>query len=810
MTGTTHRGTPWCRAASERFLVMMGPGPTPRRPSAGPETGPVADLTSRWQALRAAVGLRTAAVTTHLRAAAPARRGAHPAADGTPNQVSARAGTMSTPGPEWLWSVDSAGLFTASNSAGLDLIGYGPAELVGQPVSLIMDLEEMTRVGAVLAATGGLQSSWPGLFVAARHRNGTAIWLHADGDPRHGPDGQIVGFDGTCRPAGPDAGNLAARQRIKDRMEAMLADRLLVTAFQPIVGLATGSVVGVEGLSRFVSEPTVSPDVWFADAASVGLGIRLELLAVEIALTSAARLPAHLYVSVNASPATCLDHRLADLITRGPLDPRRIVLELTERDAVADYEPLLAALDRFRQLGVRIAVDDAGSGFASFQHILQLRPDLIKLDRCIVADLDTDPAGRALCAAVVSFAARIGAEVLAEGVENAAEWRAVIGLGIDSGQGFFFGRPSVKPREWARWRPGIAARQVVLARAGLPEGRRDRHTVPDGRPSRFCDVTLDPATGRPGGRPAGRRGDADPAAILRGGVDVAVGILDALPDATAILDRSGTIVAVNRAWRMFALDNGGAAETTGVGVSYVDVCARAAESGNSDAVEVLAGLRAVLAGEVTESEREYTCDSSVASRWFISRISSIGAPPGGAVASQINITRRKRAERELEHQACHDPLTELANRTLFTTTLAAALRERPGNRGRGVGVVYLELGTMNSVNDTFGRAAGDELLLVATNRMRRLLRPQDTLARLGPCDFAVCAPRSTAAGLVALALRFSGALAEPHQIHGQPVSALASIGTHLAAPGDTAATMLQAADQAMYAMKDTLYQRNSA
>jgi hypothetical protein len=144
-------------------------------------------------------------------------------------------------------------------------------------------------------------------------------------------------------------------------------------------------------------------------------------------------------------------------------------------------------------------------------------------------------------------------------------------------------------------------------------------------------------------------------------------VLDALPDATAILDQSGTIVSVNRAWRMFTLDNNGRAEATGVGVNYLEVCRRAAAQGCDDAVEVLVGLQAVLAGETVESDREYPCPSPTVGRWFTSRITPIRHPGGGAVVAHVNISRRKLSEQELAHLASHDSLTGLAIGGFSTT-----------------------------------------------------------------------------------------------------------------------------------------------
>jgi EAL domain-containing protein (putative c-di-GMP-specific phosphodiesterase class I) len=129
----------------------------------------------------------------------------------------------------------------------------------------------------------------------------------------------------------------------------------------------------------------------------------------------------------------------------------RIVLELTERFAVADYKPLVEATERLRESGVRIAVDDAGADFASMRHILQLNPDLIKLDRSIISGIDADPGRRALGRAMVSFAAELGAMLVAEGIETETELCTVTELGMNAGQGYLLGRPSVQAEDWLGW-----------------------------------------------------------------------------------------------------------------------------------------------------------------------------------------------------------------------------------------------------------------------------------------------------------------------------------------------------------------------
>ncbi len=286
------------------------------------------------------------------------------------------------------------------------------------------------------------------------------------------------------------------------------------------------------------------------------------------------------------------------------------------------------------------------------------------------------------------------------------------------------------------------------------------------------------------------------------GDGLAAAVLDALPDATAVLDGSGSIVAVNHAWEMFSLDNGGQPGKTGVGVDYLQTCERSASAGCDDAALAADGLRSVLAGGAVETELEYPCPSPQANRWFLLRITALPGHHRGAVASHINITRRKKAEQTVAHEAAHDPLTGLANRTRFSGVLNASLGMRSlGPPGSGLGVLYLDLDGFKQVNDTLGHAAGDEVLTVTAHRLRAAVRPQDTVSRLGGDEFAVAAPSITAASLRLLAARITDALAVPHLLHGQQVSVPASVGHHLCAPGERIGEVLNLADAAMYAIK---------
>jgi diguanylate cyclase (GGDEF)-like protein len=279
-------------------------------------------------------------------------------------------------------------------------------------------------------------------------------------------------------------------------------------------------------------------------------------------------------------------------------------------------------------------------------------------------------------------------------------------------------------------------------------------------------------------------------------------VMDALPDATAVVDPDGTMVAVNRAWLMFAMDNGGQPESTGVGVNYFDLCARAAAAGCQDAQRAADGLRAVLTGHTVHSEMEYPCPSPAVNRWFLLRITPLAGDVTGAVMSHVNITRRKMAEQALAHEAAHDPLTGLANRGLFADRLTAALTGRRSQvTTTQVGLMFLDADGFKQINDSYGHAAGDEALLTIGHRLRSHVRPQDTVARLGGDEFAVTAPRISAAGLDGLSGRVRSALAQPHLIHGHLVPVPVSIGIHLAEPGESADLALREADRAMYAAK---------
>jgi EAL domain-containing protein (putative c-di-GMP-specific phosphodiesterase class I) len=234
-----------------------------------------------------------------------------------------------------------------------------------------------------------------------------------------------------------------AVQEALDRKTALVRQALEPGAFsihlQPICALVGGQPLGFEALSRFVLEPPRKPDAWFADAADCGLGIELECAAIEAALLVYERLPACFTLSVNASPETVSSGALARLLENRVID--RLTLEVTEHAAVNSYEALNSELAPLRARGLKLAIDDAGAGFAGLQHILQLQPDIIKLDMTLIQTIDVDPARRALAGAMQMFARQTGAVLIAEGVESQAELSTLAQLSFMRAQGYLLGKP---------------------------------------------------------------------------------------------------------------------------------------------------------------------------------------------------------------------------------------------------------------------------------------------------------------------------------------------------------------------------------
>lgn len=260
---------------------------------------------------------------------------------------------------------------------------------------------------------------------------------------------------------GPALESRRATASSRQRIEAIIEQGAYRSVFQPIVDLASGAVVGHEALTRF--DDLTPPDVVFALAQRCGIGLDLEERTIKAALEAAGGLAANLPLHINVSPAMVLDPvRLPRLLRHSGWN---VTLEVTEHEPIDDYAAIRDALGRLGS-GVELAVDDAGAGFASLRHILELRPNVVKLDRYLVASIDHDPPRQALVAGMVHFAQATGFGLIGEGIETEGERQTLIDLGVRGGQGWLFGRAVPAPD-----RPTIAVAPTGAPAAASGSGR---------------------------------------------------------------------------------------------------------------------------------------------------------------------------------------------------------------------------------------------------------------------------------------------------------------------------------------------------
>jgi EAL domain-containing protein (putative c-di-GMP-specific phosphodiesterase class I)/DNA-binding NarL/FixJ family response regulator len=259
------------------------------------------------------------------------------------------------------------------------------------------------------------------LYSALRHEHGTL-------------EGELRGLR-----AGADH-EAEHRENTRQRIQDVIDHDDLRIAVQPIIDLDDGDVVGYEGLARFPEDSNRHTEEWFQEADSVGLGPDLERHALRSALQLLDVLPRESFLAVNASPSVITDGQLEDVLE--PSMCPGLVLELTERVPVEDYPTIHRLLEPMRKEGLRLAVDDTGAGYAGLRHLLGLTPDIIKLDISLIHHIDSDPAKRALTAALVAFAREVGSGLIAEGIETAEELETLRSLGIEWGQGFLLARPA--------------------------------------------------------------------------------------------------------------------------------------------------------------------------------------------------------------------------------------------------------------------------------------------------------------------------------------------------------------------------------
>jgi EAL domain-containing protein (putative c-di-GMP-specific phosphodiesterase class I)/ActR/RegA family two-component response regulator len=255
--------------------------------------------------------------------------------------------------------------------------------------------------------------------------------------------------------------NLASEDRERRRRQELLKQLTvaldgggLQIAYQPIFDLERPRLVGVEALSRFSLKPARPPNEWFAAAAEIDLAIRLEVTAVKKAIAQRSQLPPGVFMAVNLSPEALVSPDVQGVIPNDFAD--RLVVELTEHSPVLDYPALAVAFSPLRAAGASLAIDDAGAGFASLRHLLELAPQYIKLDISITQKLEHDRTAYALAVALTSFAAAIDAMIIAEGIETESQYNALRALGVRLGQGYYLAKPGSLAEALLLTQPGYA------------------------------------------------------------------------------------------------------------------------------------------------------------------------------------------------------------------------------------------------------------------------------------------------------------------------------------------------------------------
>ena len=371
--------------------------------------------------------------------------------------------------PDWVWGSDVDGRITFSNEAVTEVLGYQAEALAGASVfTLLANEASRCRARALLSESLRLASGWDDVELIWAHKGGWDVALRGSGEPARDRKGRIVGFGGSRRIVGEDRTPRAVVVSARQRVTAVLASGAVDVALQPIVDLASGRLIAVEALARF--HDGRSPDAWFADARDAGRSHELDELTFNAALPLLPLIPDSVYLSVNASPELLMDAGFRQRLIESGVPLGRVVIEITEHARVADYGDLNAALSPLRARGVRFAIDDTGAGYASLSHVLQLNPDIIKLDRALIANLDGDRARRSLVTALVLLALDVGATVTGEGVETEIQKDTLATLGVDHAQGYLLARPTTDRTVWQEWwtQSTRAPRPVVAAPAQRP------------------------------------------------------------------------------------------------------------------------------------------------------------------------------------------------------------------------------------------------------------------------------------------------------------------------------------------------------
>jgi diguanylate cyclase (GGDEF)-like protein len=272
----------------------------------------------------------------------------------------------------------------------------------------------------------------------------------------------------------PDHVRLSGDAPQRSEIERILEERAIEPLYQPVASLTTGRLIGYEALARFPDAPDRPPSTWFAQANACGLGPELEAAAIRTALEPVGR-PPGTHLAVNVSPSALSTDAVKSIL---PDDLSEVVIELTEHEVYVGDSLLANSLAQLRERGARIAIDDAGAGYAGLKQVMWVRPDIVKLDLELTRAIHSDPVRMALVESLVRFARRVGATVCAEGIENHDDIEVLANLDVPCGQGYAIGRPAPP---WSRVAPPAAETcRNALAQALISTPGGDTPTISAG------------------------------------------------------------------------------------------------------------------------------------------------------------------------------------------------------------------------------------------------------------------------------------------------------------------------------------------
>jgi len=345
---------------------------------------------------------------------------------------------------DMLATASSSGQFIRLNPAWTDVLGYELDELTSRPFVDFVHPDDIAATNREVVRQIGEGNAVLNFQNRYRHRDGSYRWLEWTSSPS--ADGQLlyaVARDVTARKLeeerlrAPEIARALRLAEARERIESTIEAGAFGPVYQPIVDLSTGTAIGYEALTRFADG--TRPDQMFATALECGLGIKLETATLAVAIDGARSLPTRSFLSLNVSPGL-----LADVETMARtlgLRARPIVLEVTEHETIEAYAPLREAVLRLGP-DVRLAVDDTGAGVANFNHLVELKPQFVKIDVGLVRGVDEDLSRQAVVAGILHFASAVDCQVIAEGIESEAELASLVALGVTLGQGYLLGRPA--------------------------------------------------------------------------------------------------------------------------------------------------------------------------------------------------------------------------------------------------------------------------------------------------------------------------------------------------------------------------------